>query len=650
MRPPVPSLHPGPRLALIALLGACACAPDPYPGESGAILHLSLRTLPKTLDPPNVAEESSSKLVSNVYEGLLEYHPYARPYQVQPALAEALPEVSEDGLTYTFTLRSGVRFHRDTCLASPDRTVTAHDVVYAIERFAHPSTRSRSLWLLRGKLEGMAEWRGAMEAAVAEARARGLPDGLHGIDEAEIAGVQALDDHTLRLTLTQPYPQLLWVLAMPQLAIYPRECVEHYGEAFRRHPVGTGPFRVTSYNPVYGASYVRNEDYREVRVPDPVRLPGQRYPGWEEDEASGLLQRAGERIPLLDGIEVRFILEDQPRWLYFRNGYTDLVNPPKDNVAEALPRGGLSDELIARGVRVQRWTELGTVYACLNTEDPLLSNVDVRRAIAVAYDHRWTVEQLYAGQALVATSLIPPGVAGRDPDYHPYHRDDGHSDVERARELLARAGYPGGIDPATGEALRLTFESSGSSVTNRAFASRFVDEMRRIGVEVDVVVNTFPQMTEKMRNKRFQIASLAWGLDYPDAQNILQLLYGPNRAPGVGSANFADPEFDALYEAAAVLQPGPERTELYERMSRIVSDQVPWVTRTHRIRPNLSHAWLGGYKYTEVHDQHLRYVWVDDALRDRLVAEWNRPVLWPAAALLLGLVSLIGLSALRGRA
>ncbi|MBX2797070.1 MAG: hypothetical protein KTR31_05365 [Myxococcales bacterium] len=634
--------------ALVAGVAATtsACSVNPYPGEEGAVLHVSLRSLPKTLDAPRVEQESSSKLVANVYEGLLQYHPYARPYQVQPALAQALPEVSEDGTTYTFRLRPGVRYHTDPCV-DPERTVDAHDVEYAFKRFLHPTTQARSLWLLRDKLLGLAQWREAMSDHVARARERGEPAGLHGLDELDIAGVRVVDDLTLQLVMERPYPQLYWVLAMPQLSVYPRECVDYYDEAFASHPVGTGPFRVTSYNPVFGASMVRHERYREVRVPDPAERPADRYPGWEEDLERGLLDRAGERIPFLDGMEFRFILEDQPRWLYFKNGYTDFVNPPKDNTAEALPLGDLSEQMVDRGVRVQRWTELGTVYACLNTEDELLSNVDVRRAVALAYDHRWTVDNLYAGQALVARSLIPPGVAGHDPSYHPFHSEDGTADVQAAREQLARAGYPEGIDPETGQPLRITFQSSGSSVTNRAFAARFTDEMRRIGIEVDVVVNTFPQMVEKMRNKEFQIASLAWGFDYPDAQNILQLLYGPNKAPGVGSANFDHPEFDALYDQAAVMAPGPERTELYVRMAHIVADEVPWVTRTHRIRPNLGHQWVGGYKYTEVNDQHLNYVWVDDALRDRLVAEWNRPRLWPLPVLGLAVVLLVGISALR---
>ena len=302
-----------------------------------------------------------------------------------------------------------------------------------------------------------------------------------------------------------------------------------------------------------------------------------------------------------------------------------------------------------RGIRVQPWTELGTVYTSMNTEDSLLSNVDVRRAIALAYDHKWTVDNLYGGQAVIATSLIPPGVAGYDPDYHPYHSDNGKADVERAKELLARAGYPGGVDPETGRALRLVFENSGSGVTQRQFADRFTDEMRRIGIEVDVVVNTFPQMVDKMRKKKFQIAGLAWGFDYPDAQNILQLLYGPNESPGINSANFKNEEFDALYLESAVMEDGPERTAIYERMAAIISDNVPWITRTHRIRLNLQQPWVQGYKYTEVNDQYWKYVGVDLDQRRALLVEWNRPNRLPVYGFACLVMALVGGTVVRGR-
>lgn len=640
------------RAALAALVLGCAlsCQSYPYPGEEGAVLHVAIAYHPKSLDPPAIEDQGSGQTASHVYEGLLQYHPYARPYQLVPALAEAMPEVSEDRLTYTFRIRRGVRFHDDPCF--PDgrgREVTADDFLFAFKRFSHPTTHSRGWWLFDGKIEGLNAWREQLTEDIAAARERGeTPGPLWGL-ERDVAGFRVVDDFTFEFRLTEPYPQFLWVLAMPYASVYPREAVDRYGDEFRNHPVGTGPFVLTEFNPVYRAVYRRNPTYRDVRVPDPRGDPAQRWDGWEEDEAAGLLAHAGEPIPLVDGMEIRFIIEDQPRWLYFRAGFVDFLNPPKDNIAQAIPGGELSAEMRERGVRLTSWTELGTVYTCFNLEDETMSNVELRRAIALALDHRWMIDNLYSGQAILATSLIPPGVAGYDGEYHPYHSEDGRAQIERATEMLARAGYPGGVDPATGRRLRIVFQNSGAGVTQRQFAQRIVDDLRRVGIDVETVVNTFPQLVQKMRQKQFQFASLAWGFDYPDSQNILQLLYGPNKSPGIGSANFDHPEFNRLYEQSQPMPDGPERTALYERMAHIVADEVPWVTRVHRIRRNLQQPWLTGFKYTEVNYQFWRYAHVDAEARAVALAEWNRPVYWPVVLFTLALVGGVGGTVWRGR-
>ncbi|MCA8968452.1 MAG: hypothetical protein KDC95_01660 [Planctomycetes bacterium] len=643
-------------VAFLALLCA-SCVPDAYPGEEGDILHFTLRLLPKTFDPPKISEEGSNKLASQIYDGLLTYHPYARPYKLVPAIAAALPEVSEDGRIYTFKINTSIRFQDDPCF--PDgkgRNVNVQDVMYCMKRFAHPTSETTGWWLFQDRIVGFDDWRKAREADVTKYLAErgtlppatypGIDAKIVGKDHAgnDVQGIEIVGDDTIVFRLNEPYDQLLWVLAMNYTAIYPKEAVEHYGDQYKNHPVATGPFKVVEFNPVYRCVMTRNENYREEYVPDPRNKPEDRLEGWdwEADEKAGLLEHAGQRLPMLDGMEVRYIVEDQPRWLYFKAGYSDFLNPPKDSTDQALPGGELSPELVARGIRLDPWPELGTVYSCINTIDPVLKNVDLRRAIALATDHKWTCKNLYAGQAIVATSVIPPGVAGYDANDLPYHNKDGSSDIPRARELLAKAGYPNGVDSKTGKRLKLVFENSSSSATAKEFSDRFVFEMRQLGIEVDVMYNTFPQMIDKMRKSNFQVAGLAWGFDYPDAQNIFVNLYGPNKAPGANYASFQNERFDELYRKAALLRDGPERTKLYEEMAHIVSDQIPWVTRAHRIRQNLQQPWLSGMKYTEVNYQFWRYCAVDDAMRDQRVAEWNKPNRWPLIILSLLFALLVG--------
>ena len=246
------------------------CSPNPYPGETGRILHVGLRVLPKSFDPPQIEDESSGKISAPIYEGLLSYHPFARPYTLQPSLAASLPEVSEDALTYTFHLKRGVTFHDNECFEDGQgREMVAEDVLWAWKRFAHPSTHSKGWWLFDGKVEGLNEWRDTLKADITKARENGEEVGpLWGI-ERDVPGFEWIDEYTLRIHLAKPYPQFLWVLAMQYTSVYPKEAVEHYGDQFRNNPVGTGPFMMKEYNPVYRAVFMANPDYREVRFPTP---------------------------------------------------------------------------------------------------------------------------------------------------------------------------------------------------------------------------------------------------------------------------------------------------------------------------------------------------------------------------------------------
>lgn len=652
MRRPMPHPLHIPRrwlafIAAVLTLGLSSCATDAYPKEQGTILHVSLRGLAKNLDPPVIGTEYANKLGSQVYEGLLAYHPYARPFQLVPALAAQMPTVSEDKLTYTFVLRDDIVFQDSPCFpGGKGRKVTAHDVAFAMKRLAHPESKSTGWWLFAGKLAGFDDFREQLSADIVAAKTAGEPvDTLWGLDR-EVSGIQVVDEHTIRFTMTEAYPQFLWTMAMNYAAIYPREAVEFYGKEFRNNPVGTGPFQLKDYNPVYRAVFERNPTFRDVRVPDPRNNPADRLPGWdwEQSEKDGWLQHAGKKLPMIDGIEFRFILEDQPRWLYFKAGYSDWLNPPKDNQAEALQGSELAPELVERGVRLTRLTEMGTVYTAINTDDAVMKNVDLRRAMALAIDHTWTIDNLYSGSAVCAMSLIPPDVGGFQGDYHPYKRDDCTADIDAAKALMVKAGYPDGLDASTGKPLRIRFENSGTSTTSRQFGERFRDEMRRIGIEVDIIVNTWPQMNEKMRNRDYQVAGLAWGFDYPDGQNILQLLYGPNQAPGINRSNFTNATFDSLYDITSTMEDSPARSELYALMGRILADQMPWIVRVHRIRPNLQQPWVTGALYSETHDHWFRYAHIDKAQRDARVEEWNQPVYWPVGVAFVGFFGLLGLS------
>ena len=207
----------------------------------------------KSLDPARAGDVASSALVGRVYEGLLEYSYLDRPYHLQPMLASAMPDVSVDGLTYTFRLRCGIYFQDDACFpGGKGRELTAEDFVYSIKRVADLKTASSGYWAFNNRIVGLDEFRASTAGAA--------PTDYN----APVEGLSAPDRYTLQFKLKEPYPQLLWVLAMNYAFVVPCEAVGFYGDDFINHPVGTGPYILSQYSNNYRIEFVRNPKWAET--------------------------------------------------------------------------------------------------------------------------------------------------------------------------------------------------------------------------------------------------------------------------------------------------------------------------------------------------------------------------------------------------
>jgi ABC-type oligopeptide transport system substrate-binding subunit len=256
-------------------------------------------------DPAKSGDVASSMVISRMYEGLLQYAYLDRPYRVEPLLAAEMPHVSEDGLTYTFKIREGIFFQDDSCFPQgKGRELTAEDFVYSIKRVADLKNASSGYWAFNGRIVGLDAFR--------EASAGTEPTDY----DAEVTGLRALDSTTLQIELAEPYPQLLWVLAMHYSFAVPREAVEYYGSDFVNHPVGTGPHILHKWARNYRIEFVRNPKWEETGR---VEL----YPseGSEEDRAAGMLDDAGTQLPFLDRI-VQYVVDDAAtQWMMFLSGH-----------------------------------------------------------------------------------------------------------------------------------------------------------------------------------------------------------------------------------------------------------------------------------------------------------------------------------------
>ncbi|MFP5385063.1 MAG: ABC transporter substrate-binding protein [Bacteriovoracia bacterium] len=541
-------------------------------------------------DPINASDRYSGNEAGKVYEGLFEFHPLKRPYELMPNLAESMPTVSEDGLTYTIKLKKGVLFHDSPAFKDGiGREMKADDVIYSIKRLADPKLHAKGWWLLDDRLAGLNEWR--EKYAQAEKT---------NYDEA-VEGLKKVDDYTVQMKLKRPFPQFLYALAMPYTFIVAKEAVEHFGKEFLNYPVGTGPFILPKFEQTSMITYVRNPKFREKFYPSE---------GAEGDDKLGLLADAGKKIPLVDKINVHIIVESQPKWLSFMTAKADLIEVKDVNIPQSLDdKKQLRAEHKERGVRLVMEPMLDVTYFAFNHEDPIFKNRKLRQAMNLAFDREGYNRLFLEGTGFAAQGPVPPGLGGQKKEFkNPFV----NYDIEQAKKLLAEAGYP------DGKGLPAIVVQTRSDTISRQQVEFFEKSMQKIGINIDVGMNTWPELVNKVTKKQHQMYTMAWGADYPDAENFLGLLYCPNQSPGSNGANYCNDEFDAIYKKATIMQDSPERTSQYEKLNEMVAHDAPWVFGFHRTEIFLAHAWLKNFKHMEFNHSQFQYLNVDLEVKKQL--------------------------------
>jgi len=590
--------------AVLAVLPSLAFTPTAQAQEK--VIRIPMTTSgPGSLDPVSGSTTYENRCTAPIYETLLEYKYLKRPLEVQPLLLEEMPEVTEGGKVWRFRLKPGIMFHDDDCFPDGEgRELVASDVLYSWRRLADPEYRFKSFWLVDGIIEGFNEYK--------DEQAELVKNGAEFDYEAPVSGFEIVNDYEFVVTLTEPNQQFLWRLAMFQLSVVPREAVEMYGEGFAGHPVGTGPFILKNESDwVRGKSMrvVANPNYREAYYPDEW-MP--------EDEALGLHEAAGQRIPFLDAIEFTFFVQEQPMWLEFKAGNLAYTTVGQSSFEEAFSRRTkeLKRSFSRTGVREVKVPLLDFIFREFNMEDPLLGGyTDDKRALRqsfnLAMDWDEMAETLYNGLAIPYDGPIPPGLDG-----HPMNEDHRAPystrgpDYERARQKLREAGYTIGSDGKVTDLPVIDLYTS-----TGAESVRIVELMERNLAEVGIKLNPryleFSDLMQTVDNRKAGFFSFAWGSDYPDAENNLALFYGPNESPGSNHSNYKNPEYDALYEKIRTMPPGPERTAIYERMRDMLIKDAPFCGSLARIRQYAINPWTKNFKPTEDFFTYFKYLDVD---------------------------------------
>jgi oligopeptide transport system substrate-binding protein len=579
---------------------------------------------------------------------------------------------TQDG-TYLWHLQPGASFpaveHPDALPAKGTRELRAADYVYQIKRLAHPLLECPIFPVLANYIKGFAEFRQMLEGEIAHIRAaRRQAAGVFYNQEADertnpifldlrqydLPGVQIVDELTFRIALTKKYPQFLYWLAMPFFSPVPWEVDRFYTQSaavarnltLDRFPVGTGPFTLAVYQPNYRVVLRHNAHFHSETYPEE---------GSPENAARGLLTDRGKPLPFLE--EAVYVLEKEsvPRWNKFLQGYYDdsgISSDVFDQAVQISATGGadLTDALRAKHIRLETNVAPTTYYYAFNMLDEVVGGYDtkkrkLRQALSIALNIEEYIQIFLNGRGIGAQSPIPPGIFGYQEgpegispiiyEWDEQLRGPRRKDLETAKRLLVEAGY------TDGNRLVLFFDTRAGGPESKAFLDWLRKQFAAIGVQLQVRTTDYNQFQTKVLQGNFQLIQWGWSADYPDPENFLFLLYGPNAkvtSQGENAANYDNPRFNELFRRAENMVNSPERAALIRDMLAIAQEDAPWIWGFHPVGYGLYHAWQHNTKPLIFGGNTLKYKRIDPDLREQSRMAWNRPItapLWGALTLLI---------------
>ena len=566
-------------LAAILPLASAPAAADAQP----KVFRYAFEIAETSFDPQFISDVYSNIVNQGMFEAPLTYDYLARPLKLRPQTATALPEVTPDNMTYTVHIQPGIYFADDPAFGGRKRELVAADYVYSIKRLLDARVRASQQAEVEPYILGA-------EAAAVKSRKTNTFD-----YDAPIEGVKTLDKYTFQVKINQPLGTFIYLFADCRvMCAVAREVVERYGADLGAHPVGTGPWRLAFWKRSSKMIFDRNPGYREEHY--------DAQPAADDASAQAIYAKfKGRRIPMADRIEVSVIEETQPRWLSFLNNEMDLIFlVPEEFAYQAFPNNKVAPNLARRGIQMEKIPALDLTYNFFNMKDPVVGGytpdkVALRRAISLSYKTADEINIIRKGQAIPAQTPYSPGVAGYDPNFRTTANE---YDVPKARALLDMYGYvdrdgDGFREMPDGSPLVIHFYSTPTN-RDQQFDELWKRSLDDIGIRLEVVKRKWPDILKAARKAQVQFWQLGGSASAPDADTWLASLYGPNEEGNL--AKFQLKEFDDLYARARKLQDSPERTRLYQEMTRLMIAYAPWRVNTHRVRTDMWYPNVVGYK------------------------------------------------------
>ncbi len=490
-------------------------------------------------DPIKAQSVYDSHVVQLLYRTPLEIDYKARPYKLIPGLCE-LPEVSDDGLRYVFRMRGESAF----AMATAGKRGTGKRGTGNGERGADVGSRPSNVGVSPAAPQPAVTAHDIVRCLTRLKDPANASPG--GWTMKLVKSMRAADDATVEIELSSRSHVFPWMMAMSYAAVIAPDGSE------------TGPFRLKSWRRNHAMTFER-------RVPEPG---------------------------LFDTVRYLVVGDVSTQWLMFLKGEVDYLSEiPRDNwdaVVDA--EGRLIPSLAAEGVRLYASPSMEVAYYGFNMRDPVLGpNKKLRQALTCAFDFpAW--RRFQRNRVEEANGPVPPGVAGRL-ESPPRYRFD----LERAKSLLAEAGYPGGTDPATGKRLVITLSMGRATPEVREAGELLASFFDRIGVKLELAPSTWTVFLQAVNDGRVQMYTMGWVGDYPDAENFLQLFHSKNVSPGPNHSFYASADFDREFDAAMAEGDDERRNVHWRACQEILQEDCPWIFASFPKKFTLMRPTVGNY-------------------------------------------------------
>jgi ABC-type transport system substrate-binding protein len=554
---------------------------------------------------------------------------------------------------------------------SGTRELVAEDFVYALKRHTTPRITTPIYGVFSEYVIGLAEYSELIKKEDAKLRqgtdASSLDKPFLDFRRWPLAGATAPERHLLRIRLKGKYPQWKYWMQMTFMAPVPWEADAFYaqpglaerGMTLDQWPVGTGPYMVTTFEKDRRIVMQRNPNYR-----------GEPYPcdGMPDDQKAGMLADCGKKTPFVDRIVSVVEREGTPQRNKFRDGYYDLEVFERTDMGvtylvEALDSEDVRADYARKGFNFPKYADVNSYIIGFNMLDPLLGGGDtaegkararkLRQAITIVidWDEYSKIFPKKGGQT--AMSPLPAGIPGSregtpegiNPITHKL--DNGkvvRRSIEDARKLMAEAGYPNGRDAKTGKPLVINYDVYYPATPERKpEIDWMVRQLAKIDIQTEVRATDNNQFQDKVRKSKHQMFWSGWNADYPDAENFLFLLYGPNAksvSDGENTANYQNPVYDKLFMQLKTMDDGPQKQVVIDQMVKILQEDAPWSMGFYPWASNAVQSWVKNTKPAILIRDHGRYLKLDVPAREAALAAWNKPVWWPLLPIVAALLAL----------